>query len=65
MGGECCNRTVPMSRPSGDYPQLAAGPVGKQIHSIYASRLRQFTDSGQYKSQSLIGYVACIVPHLG
>lgn len=55
MGGECCNRTAPMSGPSGDYPQLAAGPVGKQIHSIYASRLRQFTDSGQYKSQSLIG----------
>lgn len=40
---------------SRDYPQLAAGPVGKQIHSIYQSRLKQFTDGGQYKEQSLIG----------
>jgi alpha-mannosidase len=55
MGGECCNRTVPTMKPSGDYPQLAAGPVGKQIHSIYQSRLRQFTDGGQYREQSLIG----------
>ncbi|KAF3001839.1 Glycoside hydrolase, 38 vacuolar alpha mannosidase [Curvularia kusanoi] len=42
-------------RPSGEYPQLAAGPVGKQIHSIYQSRLRQFTDNGQYREQGLMG----------
>jgi hypothetical protein len=57
MGGECCNRTVPTMRPSGEYPQLAVGPVGKQIHSIYQSRLRQFTDNGQYREQGLMGYV--------
>jgi len=55
MGGDCCNRTVPMMRPSGEYPQLAVGPVGKQIHSIYQSRLRQFTDNGQYREQGLMG----------
>ena len=53
MGGDC-HRTMPMSRPSGEYPQLAVGPVGKQIHSIYQSRLRQFTDGGQYREQGLI-----------
>jgi alpha-mannosidase len=52
MGGDCCNRTV-----STMYPQLAVEPVGKQIHSIYQSRLRQFTDNGQYREQGLIGYV--------
>ncbi|UPX11266.1 Alpha-mannosidase [Ascochyta rabiei] len=48
MGGDYC-------RPSGSYPQLAAGPVGKQIHSIYQGRLRQFINGGQYREQSLIG----------
>ncbi|KAF1349277.1 hypothetical protein EJ07DRAFT_140463 [Lizonia empirigonia] len=43
-----------MSRPGQSYPQLNQGPVGKQIHSIYQSRLRQFTDGGQYREQSLI-----------
>ncbi|KAF2026131.1 hypothetical protein EK21DRAFT_74917 [Setomelanomma holmii] len=38
-----------------DYPRLAAGPVGKQIHHIYQDRLRQFTDSGQYREQGIIG----------
>lgn len=51
MGGEC-HRVVPVSR---EYPQLAAGPVGKQIHRIYQDRLKQFTDSGQYREQGLIG----------
>jgi len=53
MGGESHrNMPVPVAK---DYPQLAAGPVGKQIHSIYQSRLRQFLDAGQYREQSLIG----------
>jgi alpha-mannosidase len=53
MGGEShLNMPVPVAK---DYPKLAAGPVGKQIHSIYQSRLRQFLDAGQYKEQSLIG----------
>lgn len=43
-----------MSRPGQSYPQLNQGPVGKQIHSIYQSRLRQFTDGGQYREQSMI-----------
>jgi alpha-mannosidase len=51
MGGDANNRTMPVST---DYPQLAAGPVGKQIHSIYESRLRQFTDGGQYREQGLL-----------
>lgn len=51
MGGET-HRTMSSSK---EYPQLAAGPVGKQIHSIYQSRLRQFVDAGQYREQGLIG----------
>ncbi|KAF2132997.1 glycoside hydrolase family 38 protein [Dothidotthia symphoricarpi CBS 119687] len=51
MGGET-NRIVPVSAA---YPQLATGPVGKQIHDIYQSRLRQFLDGGQYKEQGLLG----------
>ncbi|KAI9710122.1 MAG: Alpha-mannosidase 2C1 [Bogoriella megaspora] len=39
---------------SSHYPKLAEHPVGKQIESIYTSRLRQFTDSGQYREQSLL-----------
>ena len=54
MGGDT-HRTVP--KVSNDYPQLAEGPVGKQIHSIYQSRLRQFTDGGQYREQGLLPYV--------
>ncbi|KAF2874655.1 glycosyl hydrolases family 38 N-terminal domain-containing protein [Massariosphaeria phaeospora] len=38
-----------------NYPQLAAGPVGKQIHRIYQDRLRQFVDGGQYREQGLVG----------
>jgi alpha-mannosidase len=53
MGGETHRSMVVAS----DYPRLAAGPVGKQIHSIYQDRLRQFTDSGQYKEQGIIGWV--------
>ena len=34
-------------------PQRTAGPVGKQIHNIYKSRLGIFTDNGQYASQNL------------
>jgi alpha-mannosidase len=51
MGGEA-HRSMMVSS---DYPRLAAGPVGKQIHSIYQDRLRQFTDNGQYKEQGIIG----------
>lgn len=51
MGGEQ-NRIIPVST---DYPKLAAGPVGKQIHKIYQDRLRQFTDNGQYREQGLMG----------
>lgn len=43
---------VPVAK---DYPKLAEGPVGQQIHSIYQSRLRQFFDGGQYRGQNLIG----------
>jgi hypothetical protein len=53
MGGDAA-RTMPASK---DYARLAAGPVGKQIHSIYQSRLRQFTDGGQYREQGLLPYV--------
>ncbi|OAL44140.1 hypothetical protein IQ07DRAFT_578979 [Pyrenochaeta sp. DS3sAY3a] len=51
MGGEA-HRIMPVSK---DYPTLAAGPVGKQIHRIYQDRLRQFVDGGQYREQGLIG----------
>jgi len=54
MGGES-HRNVPVPVVAKEYPKLAAGPVGKQIHSIYQSRLRQFMDGGQYRGQSLIG----------
>jgi alpha-mannosidase len=50
MGGEV--HSMPTSH---DYPQLAAGPVGKQIHRIYQDRLRQFIDGGQYRQQGLLG----------
>ncbi|KAF2634934.1 alpha-mannosidase-like protein [Massarina eburnea CBS 473.64] len=53
MGGEANNnRIMPVST---DYPQLAAGPVGKQIEGIYRDRLRQFVDDGQYREQGLLG----------
>ncbi|KAH7372273.1 alpha-mannosidase-like protein [Pyrenochaeta sp. MPI-SDFR-AT-0127] len=51
MGGEA-HRNMSVSK---DYPLLAAGPVGKQIHRIYQDRLRQFVDGGQYREQGLIG----------
>jgi alpha-mannosidase len=50
MGGET-HRKMPLRE---EYPRLAERPVGKQIHSIYQSRLRQFTDSGQYYAQGLL-----------
>ncbi|KAF2234544.1 glycoside hydrolase family 38 protein [Viridothelium virens] len=50
MGGE--TQMIP-SPGSASYPKLARGPVGKQIHNIYRDRLRQFTDNGQYRQQSL------------
>jgi hypothetical protein len=53
MGGES-HRNMPVPVVHG-YPKLSDGPVGKQIHSIYESRLRQFFDGGQYREQSLIG----------
>lgn len=51
MGGE--NRPFDYYNMS-DYQQLADKPVGQQIHSIYTSRLRQFTDGGQYYHQGLM-----------
>ncbi|KAF2831734.1 hypothetical protein CC86DRAFT_452695 [Ophiobolus disseminans] len=51
MGGEA-HRGIAHSA---TYPKLAAGPVGKQIHRIYQDRLRQFTDSGQYREQGIVG----------
>ncbi|KAI9687349.1 MAG: Glycoside hydrolase, 38 vacuolar alpha mannosidase [Bathelium mastoideum] len=42
-----------MSASSTNYPRFAQGPVAKQIHNIYRDRLRQFTDNGQYRQQSL------------
>jgi alpha-mannosidase len=51
MGGEANNTTALRSA----YPKLAAGPVGKQITSIYQGRLRQFMDQGQYKAQGIFG----------
>jgi len=47
MGG----RSTPVAS---SYPKLAERPVGKQIQSIYTDRLRQFTDQGQYREQSLL-----------
>jgi alpha-mannosidase len=49
MGGGTNSNTIHSS-----YPQLVSRPVGKQIHSIYTSRLGQFTDGGQYYNQSLL-----------
>jgi alpha-mannosidase len=37
------------------YPKLVERPVGKQIHGIYLDRLRQFTSTGQYEKQGLMG----------
>ena len=53
MGGES-HRNMSSSWTK-EYPKLAAGPVGKQIHSIYQSRLRQFVDAGQYREVSIFG----------
>lgn len=39
---------------SASYPKLAERPKGKQIHHIYRDRLRQLTDGGQYRRQSLL-----------
>ncbi|KAF2146780.1 glycoside hydrolase family 38 protein [Aplosporella prunicola CBS 121167] len=50
MGGE----THLNMASSTEYPKLAARPVGKQIHSIYLDRLRQFTSGGQYASKGLL-----------
>ncbi|KAF2806132.1 uncharacterized protein BDZ99DRAFT_466406 [Mytilinidion resinicola] len=49
MGGE----THLKMGPSPTYPKLAAGPVGKKIHNIYADRLRMFMSDGQYREQNL------------
>ncbi|KAH7061684.1 glycosyl hydrolases family 38 N-terminal domain-containing protein [Paraphoma chrysanthemicola] len=51
MGGEAHR----IMAAKAEYPRLAAGPVGKQIHHIYQDRLRQFTDGGQYREQGIIG----------
>lgn len=52
MGGEI--QLPSRMAPTKEYPKLAAGPVGKQIHKIYLDRLRQFTSGGQYESQGLL-----------
>ena len=48
MGGD----TSFAARPQ-PLPRHVTGPVGQQIHSIYKSRLQNFTDNGQYASQNL------------
>jgi len=48
MGGETISRP-----PASSYPKMAAGPVGKKIHSIYTRRLSQFMDNGQYYDDSI------------
>ena len=53
MGGEThLHRSMAAMRP--EYPRLADHPVGKQIHSIYQSRLAQFIDGGQYREQGIV-----------
>ncbi|KXS98115.1 hypothetical protein AC578_9386 [Pseudocercospora eumusae] len=52
MGGETHHL---MASATPKYPQLAERPKGKLIHDIYTSRLRQFTDGGQYREQGLLG----------
>ena len=49
MGGETTPQTTGSS-----YPLLMKKPVGQQISNIYTDRLRQFTDGGQYRHQSLV-----------
>ncbi|KXT08736.1 hypothetical protein AC579_8527 [Pseudocercospora musae] len=51
MGGET-HHLIASATPK--YPQLAGRPKGKLIHDIYTSRLRQFTDGGQYRDQGLL-----------
>jgi alpha-mannosidase len=59
MGGDTNrNHIMAVSR---EYPQLATGPVGKQINSIYKDRLRQFTDEGQYREQGLMACVSLLL----
>lgn len=53
MGGETKDKATAQS----SIPRYSTGPVGQQIHSIYKSRLGQFTSDGQYKSGNLMGYV--------
>ncbi|RDW86649.1 alpha-mannosidase [Aspergillus mulundensis] len=36
-------------------PRAPDGPVGQRIRSIYTDRLNQFTSSGQYQNQNLLG----------
>jgi hypothetical protein len=50
MGGDAPSRT-----PS-SYPTLVERPVGQRISAIYRDRLRQFTDTGQFKEQNLASY---------
>jgi alpha-mannosidase len=52
MGGESLHRNMVVNN-GREYPKLAAGPVGKQIHSIYQGRLKQFVDGGQYRGMLL------------
>jgi alpha-mannosidase len=40
------------------YPKLSAGPVGKQVQSIYRDRLATFIAPGQYESKNLLSYVS-------
>ncbi|KAL5001199.1 glycosyl hydrolases family 38 N-terminal domain-containing protein [Aspergillus recurvatus] len=49
MGGDVL-RQAPSS-----LPRAPDGPVGQRIRSIYTDRLKQFTSSGQYQSQNLLG----------
>ncbi|WPH01047.1 glycoside hydrolase family 38 protein [Acrodontium crateriforme] len=53
MGGDRTQRPL-AAMSSAKYPQLAARPVGKQIHNIMRDRLNQFRDNGQYREQGLL-----------
>lgn len=51
QGGE----TAQHKMDTGSIPRYSKAPVGAQIHSIYKSRLGQFTSHGQYESANLMG----------
>lgn len=57
MGGE----KGPVGPADTGYPKLNFEPVGQKIQNIYQDRLRQFTSRGQYKMDTLPGWVYLLV----